>query len=164
MGSGYEVVGVATVIKGTLTSGNTTHTVIDGVEYKCAPDSSYITEDYFSIYRFEIAKNATFVPEAGANYKIGLKIYDKEGNLVAESTNTIDSTVPEGFEPIVNLKAGDIDRDGNVSISDVTELLSVIAGKTELNKWVDGDLDNDDAVSISDVTVLLSAIAGKVEL
>ena len=138
--------------------------VIDGVEYKCAPDSSYITEDYFSIYRFEIAKNATFVPEAGANYKIGLKIYDKEGNLVAESTNTIDSTVPEGFEPIVNLKAGDIDRDGNVSISDVTELLSVIAGKTELNKWVDGDLDNDDAVSISDVTVLLSAIAGKVEL
>lgn len=41
MGSGYEVVGVATVIKGTLTSGNTTHTVIDGVEYENGQSYSY---------------------------------------------------------------------------------------------------------------------------
>lgn len=34
MGSGYEIVGPATVIKGALTSGNITSTTIDGVEYE----------------------------------------------------------------------------------------------------------------------------------
>ncbi len=135
--------------------------VIDGVEYKCAPDSSYITEDYFSIYRFEIAKYGIFVPEAGESYEIGLKIYDKEGNLVAESTNTIDSTVPEDFEPIVKLKAGDIDQSGSVTIGDVTKLLNVIAGEGELPAIVNGDLDGSGAVTISDVTVLLNVLAGK---
>lgn len=135
--------------------------VIDGVEYKCAPDSSYITEDYFSIYRFEIAKYGIFVPEAGKSYEIGLKIYDKEGNLVAESTNTIDSTVPEDFEPIVKLKAGDIDQSGSVTIGDVTKLLNVIAGKGELPAIVNGDLDGSGSVTISDVTVLLNVLADK---
>lgn len=41
MGSGYEVVGPATVVQGVLTSGNTTHTVIDGVEYENGQSYSY---------------------------------------------------------------------------------------------------------------------------
>ena len=56
---------------------------------------------------------------------------------------------------------GDLDLDGSVSISDVTKLLNVIAGKSTLEKGVDGDLDGDGSVSISDVTKLLNVIAGK---
>ena len=59
---------------------------------------------------------------------------------------------------------GDLDGDGSVSISDVTTLLNVIAGKTTLQKGVDGDLDGDGSVSISDVTKLLNVIAGKTTL
>ena len=56
---------------------------------------------------------------------------------------------------------GDLDLDGSVSISDVTTLLNVIAGKSTLEEGVDGDLDGDGSVSISDVTKLLNVIAGK---
>ena len=59
---------------------------------------------------------------------------------------------------------GDLDLDGSVSISDVTTLLNVIAGKTNLEEGVDGDLDADGSVSISDVTTLLNVIAGKTTL
>ena len=65
-----------------------------------------------------------------------------------------------GYQKPALLK-GDLDLDGSVSISDVTTLLNVIAGKTTLQKGVDGDLDGDGSVSISDVTKLLNVIAGK---
>ena len=78
---------------------------------------------------------------------------------------TREYTVVVGNSPIpldakIFLK-GDLDGDGSVSISDVTTLLNVIAGKTTLQKGVDGDLDADGSVSISDVTKLLNVIAGK---
>ena len=81
---------------------------------------------------------------------------------------TREYTVVVGNSPIpldakIFLK-GDLDGDGSVSISDVTTLLNVIAGKTTLQKGVDGDLDADGSVSISDVTKLLNVIAGKTTL
>lgn len=55
--------------------------------------------------------------------------------------------------------AGDMDADGKVSISDVTKLLSVIAGTDTLHEELNGDLDGDDVISISDVTKLLVMIS-----
>ena len=53
---------------------------------------------------------------------------------------------------------GDINNDGKVDISDVTDLLKYLAGTAELAG--NGDLDGDEKVDISDVTELLKILAG----
>jgi hypothetical protein len=131
--------------------------VIDGTEYICAPDSEYIY-DGLSIYRFEIAKYGVFVPTAGATYSIGLKIYDKQGNVAFATTENMTSVVPEDLVPIVSAIKGDVNNTGIVDIDDVTDLLKCLAGTAELAG--NGDVDGSGVVDITDVTELLKILAG----
>lgn len=54
---------------------------------------------------------------------------------------------------------GDVNKDGTVSIADVTALVNMILGKTEKNEMADVNADGD--VSIADVTALVNIILGK---
>ncbi len=83
-----------------------------------------------------------------------------KANHVTREYTVVVGNSPISLDAKIFLK-GDLDVDGSVSISDVTTLLNVIAGKSTLQIGVDGDLDGDGSVSISDVTVLLNVIAGK---
>jgi hypothetical protein len=53
---------------------------------------------------------------------------------------------------------GDINMDGAVDISDVTDLLKYLAGTSELVG--NGDIDGSDVIDITDVTELLKILAG----
>lgn len=60
------------------------------------------------------------------------------------------------------LLKGDVNADDTVSISDVTALLNLLAGKMAvLDDGLVTDLDGDRSISINDVTALLNLIAGK---
>lgn len=54
---------------------------------------------------------------------------------------------------------GDVNKDGTVSIADVTALVNMILGKTDKNEMADVNADGD--VSIADVTALVNIILGK---
>lgn len=54
---------------------------------------------------------------------------------------------------------GDVNKDGTVSIADVTALVNMILGKTEKDELADVNADGD--VSIADVTALVNIILGK---
>jgi hypothetical protein len=64
-------------------------------------------------------------------------------------------------------QAGDINRDGQVSIADVTALVNIILGKDSTEPYqYDHDAANvntDDSISIADVTALVNSILGKDE-
>ena len=57
------------------------------------------------------------------------------------------------------LRRGDVNRDGNVTIADVTALVNIILGKGETNALA--DVNKDDSVTIADVTALVNIILGK---
>lgn len=63
------------------------------------------------------------------------------------------STEEETFEQ------GDINMDGTVDVSDVTDLVSMILGNTEINEM--SDVNGDGEVNVSDVTTLVAIILGK---
>lgn len=52
---------------------------------------------------------------------------------------------------------GDINQDGTLNVSDVTELINMILGSTPLNKAV-ADVDDNNAVNVSDVTELINLL------
>ena len=54
---------------------------------------------------------------------------------------------------------GDVDGDGEVNVSDVTALVSMILGNIEQNAAA--DVNGDGAVDVSDVTALVSIILGQ---
>ena len=59
---------------------------------------------------------------------------------------------------------GDVNRDGSVSIADVTALVDIILGKitdTEAYDFVAADVNEDGSITIADVTALVDLILGK---
>ena len=63
------------------------------------------------------------------------------------------STEEETFEQ------GDVNMDGTVDVSDVTDLVGMILGNSEANEMA--DVNGDDEVNVSDVTTLVAFILGK---
>ena len=63
------------------------------------------------------------------------------------------STEEETFEQ------GDVNMDGTVDVSDVTDLVGMILGNSEANEMA--DVNGDDEVNVSDVTTLVAIILGK---
>ena len=60
---------------------------------------------------------------------------------------------------------GDVNRDGNVDISDVTALIDIVLGKDDTEPYQydhdAADVNDDDNIDISDVTALIDIILGK---
>lgn len=75
--------------------------------------------------------------------------------------------VSEKFNPILLSLVGDVDRDGKISIGDVTALVNIILGKATYPKDNDkydfeaAEVDGDKKISIADVTKLVNIILGK---
>ena len=59
---------------------------------------------------------------------------------------------------------GDVNRDGSVTIADVTALVNIILGKTADAETRLADVNEDGSVTIADVTALVNIILGKAEL
>ncbi len=75
--------------------------------------------------------------------------------------------VTKDFNPVKLFLVGDVNRDGNISIGDVTALVNIILGKATYPKDNDkydfaaADVNNDKTITIGDVTALVNIILGK---
>ncbi len=142
--------------------------------------------EYISKYEHLMLKNAGTV---GNKYFFGLttddlgKCADDEGYIPVRSLGTKNGRtcfyenwqagankaflVTEKFDPVKLFLVGDVDRDGKISIGDVTALVNIILGKAtypEDNDKYDfeaAEVDGDKKISISDVTALVNIILGK---
>lgn len=82
------------------------------------------------------------------NYFVG----DANGNIVKNAWVTISG--------VATVLRGDVNRDGQVNVSDVTTLINMILGTLTIDQEV-ADVNYDDAVNVSDVTALINIILGK---
>lgn len=75
--------------------------------------------------------------------------------------------VSEEFSPVKLFLVGDVNRDGIVSIADVTALVNIILGKAKYPEDNDkydfeaANVNGDEIISIADVTALVNIILGK---
>jgi hypothetical protein len=60
--------------------------------------------------------------------------------------------------PFIGAGPGDINGDGNIAISDVTNLIDMLLGGDELPAWA--DVDGDGIIGIKDVTTLIDRLLG----
>ena len=58
------------------------------------------------------------------------------------------------------LKPGDVNMDGHVNVSDVTELVNMILGTVIMEPLL-GDIDGNGSVNVSDITALINILLGK---
>ncbi|MGN0222261.1 MAG: dockerin type I repeat-containing protein [Prevotella sp.] len=101
---------------------------------------------------------------------VTLKVYDKTTGKTYRVVETIDfqsqGMVGQPSTPMTatvkTYTLGDVNDDGTINITDVTSILTLMAGKTEDNLIVEAaDVNEDGVVNISDVTSVLSIMAGK---
>ena len=86
---------------------------------------------------------------------------------VVDLTDGYSVILTNDYNPVKLFLVGDVNRDGNISIADVTALVNIILGKAtypEDNDKYDfaaANVNNDKAITISDVTALVNIILGK---
>ncbi len=94
--------------------------------------------------------------EAG-DHEIGLSVEGTDANWVAW-----DNVILYYYGPTT---IGDVNRDGQISIADVTALVNIILGKDNTEPYLydhkAADVNRDQNVSIADVTALVNIILGK---
>ena len=85
-----------------------------------------------------------------------------------EKRNDADWMVADNFRLIylgAAVAAGDVNRDGTVTIADVTALVNIILGKDEAEPYqydhTAADVNSDGTITIADVTALVNIILGK---
>ena len=87
-----------------------------------------------------------------------------------DGTNNIEATYahidggpdnPGYFTAKPVFQVGDVNKDGSISIADVTALVNIILGKTTSYEQRLADVNLDGSVSIADVTALVNIILGK---
>ena len=109
------------------------------------------------------------VPAKGWRTINGLTMYfDPENALMIDRCSAVIDGEEKSFKPFVSngmilfasdLKTGDLNGDGTLTIDDVTALLNILA-TFSAETAASFDLDNDDALQISDLTRLLNMLAG----
>ena len=96
----------------------------------------------------------TMKPQTGKQFTIGVQTLDPSYVPSAFATTTLSFANP-----------GDINKDGTISIADVTALVNIILGKDEGETpqfdHAAADVNEDGSVSIADVTALVNLILGK---
>ena len=69
------------------------------------------------------------------------------------------------LEYLGNSLRGDVNRDGSITIADVTALVNIILGKDNVEPYLydhpAADVNTDDSITIADVTALVNVILGK---
>ena len=174
---------------GTLTAGESVQVITlekDGTNFLFNVGEGYLyaansTENYL---RTETT--------ADANAKATIAIAGDSATIVFQGTNThntlrynpnngtplfscYSSTSAVGGKPQIYRKVkqttpsvvGDVNRDGQVSIADVTALVNIILGKDDTEPYQydhdAADVNTDGGISIADVTALVNSILGKDE-
>ena len=96
----------------------------------------------------------TMKPQTGKRFTIGVQTLDPSYVPSAFATTTLSFATP-----------GDVNKDGTISIADVTALVNIILGKddgeTPQFDHSAADVNEDGSVSIADVTALVNIILGK---
>ena len=91
--------------------------------------------------------------------------YEVEVQPVYEDGTTGDWTRTLVFWTTGDTLVGDVNRDGVVSIADVTALVNIILGKDNEQPYLydhgASDLNHDGMLTIADVTALVNIILGK---
>ena len=158
--------------------------------YNNATPESFGETGYYETYdakitqAYEFTISGTTVTLTGGQGAVGFKVYDANGNLVAISNTlsfTVNSAVAAGLKDgtytIVAAQGdgvdyamgqcasqvGDVNRDGSITIADVTALVNIILGKDAENLYdhVAADVNCDGGITIADVTALVNLILGK---
>ena len=60
---------------------------------------------------------------------------------------------------MISSSRGDVNGDGRINVSDVSELINMILGLTPVNQEL-ADINDDGRVNVSDVTALINIILG----
>ena len=116
-------------------------------------------DEYYDESKLEITSNGhgatveTNMDEANQLLTITIK----GENISEDASNYHTYTIQFKTQP--QYQRGDVNKDGEVSIADVTALVNIILGKAEENELA--DVNEDGEVSIADVTALVNIILGK---
>ena len=102
----------------------------------------------------------------GQDDDLGIRFhFASKEDLIGNEAFMFDDT--NKLEDIVLTLKGDINRDGTVSIADVTALVNIILGKAKYPDDADkydfeaANVNGDQVISIADVTALVNIIQGK---
>ena len=76
-------------------------------------------------------------------------------NAQSDWSNLIEVTLADAQQ----WQLGDVNRDGQVNVSDVTYLINMILSIVPMDKEA-ADINSDNAVNVSDVTALINIILG----
>ena len=141
--------GVSPVVTGTVSAENNTQSITLTV------DGNFEV----SLNKVNWASSITLDP-TGENYYVRLKSTATVGNYEGSLTASIGSKeVFADVEGTVNARVGDVNKDGNVSISDVTALIDyLLGGDASSIDIAAADVNGDQNVSISDVTALIDML------
>ena len=93
---------------------------------------------------------------AGGDLTFGLQVASTDANWVA-----VDNFVLRYYGPY---RRADVNRDGSVTIADVTALVNIILGKenaADAGLTCRADINSDGNITIADVTALVNIILGK---
>lgn len=143
----------------------------DGYLYATSSTKNYLktetTADANAKATIAIAGNSATIVFQGTNTHNVLR-YNPNNGTPLFSCYAEDSTT--GHQAQIYRKveqAGDINRDGQVSIADVTALVNIILGKDSTVPYQydhdAADVNTDGGISIADVTALVNSILGKDE-
>ena len=116
-------------------------------------------DEYYNESKLEITSNghgATVETNMDEATQL-LTITIKGDNISEDASNYHTYTIQFKTQP--QYQRGDVNKDGEVSIADVTALVNIILGKAEENELA--DVNEDGEVSIADVTALVNIILGK---
>jgi len=92
-------------------------------------------------------------------WRIGIQaVYINDDNTKTYSNIVYTEVFPKPEDP--EGKPGDVDDDGDVTISDVTVLIDSLLGGNVAINTANADLDEDNEITIGDVTVLIDMLLG----
>ena len=143
-------------------------TIVNGIElqYKESNDCS----PYFD-GKFFAGRQLTVRGKASEGRKVsGWTVKQTNSNNrvttteVSGSTYTFDMPSCKSLEltaKFADYLRGDVNKDGKVDITDVTELVNIVLGRNNDYDIVDADLNDDGEPTITDVTILTNIILGR---
>lgn len=135
---------------------------------------------------YNLTKNSPFVELLDLNGNVLQQVYYQLKTEELKRTLNVVLKVPEGHSGAVKVRlaawnadvntpgavreveiiaptSGDVNGDGSVNVSDVTQLINVILGISDLPEEL-ADVNGDGSVNVTDVTALINVILGVITL
>ena len=132
------------------------------------PVGEEVVVNYADLYDASTGKNKTKIVTLTAEQPLGdmtlfLRTTPMENNETVTDVRPSNNVLPVNIVG-KNIR-GDVNRDGNVTIADVTALVNIILGKDDVTPYryshKAADVNEDTSITIADVTNLVNIILGK---